>query len=257
MNLGLADKNILISGSTRGIGLGIAECLLQEGANVMLTGSESDNSRETFLRLNDAYPAKVEYVWGDLSLPEVSLLIENTITEKWGCLDGIVANSGKVKPVPEWDIPNSDWDWYLKQNLVASVDLVTRLIPKLKVSKGSIVFTGSIAGIEEIGAPLPYSAAKAALTMYSKGLSKKLAPFKIRVNIVAPGNIIFPGGNWDKKMNADQGGIKKMLRENVPLNEFGTPEDIGNIVAFLLSQNAKFITGSCIVVDGGQTSLFN
>jgi 3-oxoacyl-[acyl-carrier protein] reductase len=257
MNLGLVDKKILISGSTRGIGLGIAECLLQEGANVMLTGSDSENSMETFLRLNKAYPGKVEYVWGDLLSPEVVLIIENTITKKWDSLDAIVANSGKVKPVTEWDISNLDWDWYLKQNFVASVDLVTRLVPKLKVSKGSIIFTGSIAGIEETGAPLPYSAAKAALTMYSKSLSRKLAPFKIRVNIVAPGNIIFPGGNWEKKMNADPEAIKKMLQENVPLNEFGTPEDIGSIVAFLLSRNAKFITGSCIVVDGGQTSLFN
>ena len=114
----------------------------------------------------------------------------------------------------------------------------------------------SIAGIEDIGAPLPYSASKAALTMYSKGLAKKLAGDSIRVNTVAPGNITFPNGNWERRQKVDPKAVQKLLDEEVPQKRFGAPEDIGNMVAFLASEKAGFITGGCFVVDGGQTSLF-
>ena len=75
--------------------------------------------------------------------------------------------------------------------------------------------------------------------------------------MVSPGNILFPGGNWDKKQKSDPDYIRKMLQEKVPLEMFGSPEDIGNVVAFLLSSKASFITGANIVVDGGQTSSIN
>jgi len=140
--------------------------------------------------------------------------------------------------------------------LFIKLSLLNHLIPHLIKSSGNIVLTGSIAGIEEIGAPIPYSVSKAALTMYAKGLSKKLAEHHIRVNSIAPGNIIFKGGNWDKKNQNDPEGIQKMLKGKVPLKKFGTPEDIGNMVTFLLSERSGFITGSCVVIDGGQTELF-
>ena len=92
--------------------------------------------------------------------------------------------------------------------------------------------------------------------MYAKSLSRKLSSEGIRVNTVSPGNIIFPEGNWDRKQKKDPVGIQKMLDEHVPLKSFGKPEDIGNIVSFLLSNRAKFITGSCFVVDGGQSRQF-
>jgi 3-oxoacyl-[acyl-carrier protein] reductase len=77
------------------------------------------------------------------------------------------------------------------------------------------------------------------------------------VNIIAPGNVFFPGGNWDEKSKADPESINRILETKVPLKKFGTPEDIGSMVAFLLSNKASFITGACIVIDGGQTSLLN
>ena len=223
----------------------------------MITGIDPAEVAETFNTLNKAFDKKVLFHEGDLNDDAALMRLENKVMAEWGSVDGVVANAGAVKPVPDWDILGSDWDWYLKNNFDIAVKLVTKIIPHLKKTMGSIVFISSIAGIEETGAPLPYSTSKAALTMYAKGLSRKLAPDKIRVNTVAPGNILFKDGNWDKKQKADLAGINKMLDDKVPLKQFGTPEDIGNMVAFLLSEKAKFITGACMVIDGGQTSMLS
>ncbi|TAJ51865.1 MAG: SDR family oxidoreductase [Chitinophagaceae bacterium] len=256
MNLGLTGKNFIVAGSSRGIGAGIAAVLLEEGANVMITGREHSDVDNTFEKFNKQYPGRILSHVGDLNDTGVLQNLYDQVQGKWKTLHGIVANAGAVKPVNDWDIDEADWDWYLSANFSTSVKLVTRFIKELITTKGAIVITGSIAGVEDIGAPLPYSAAKAALTMYAKGLSRKLGADGVRVNTVAPGNIIFPGGNWDKKSKANPEAVNQLLETKVPLKQFGKPDDIGNITAFLLSDKAKFITGSCVVVDGGQTSLF-
>ena len=122
-------------------------------------------------------------------------------------------------------------------------------------NKGSITFISSISGIEFVGAPISYSTAKAALNSFTKTLSQKLAP-NVRVNSVAPGNIWIENGTWDLKQKENSEGVQKMLNEKVPLNRFGLPEEVGNLVLFLSSKKASFITGSCFVIDGGQTISF-
>ena len=159
--------------------------------------------------------------------------------------------------MPNWEINKDDWDWFFNNNFSVAYNAIQPLIPLLIKSRGSIVTIGSIAGLEDIGAPIPYASAKAALLTYTKTLSNQLANKKIRVNMISPGNILFAGGSWEKKQKSNKGDIQKMLNEKVPLEMFGTPEDIGNMVAFLLSPKAKFITGANFVVDGGQTITLN
>ena len=257
MNLNLENKHYIITGSNRGVGFGIAKVLLQEGAHIMITGRNPEITIKAYEELNAAFPQKALFYCGNLTDSKVLDSILDKVVTEWGHLDGIVVNAGGVMPVADWDISDADWSWYFANNFDIAVKTVTKAIPLLLKTNGSIVFTSSIAGIEEIGAPLPYSASKASLTMYAKGLSRKLAPFDIRVNTIAPGNIIFEGGNWEKKQKVNPEGVKKMLEDKVPLKQFGTPSDIGNMVAFLLSEKAKFITGACMVIDGGQTSMFN
>jgi 3-oxoacyl-[acyl-carrier protein] reductase len=256
MNLELTDKVFIISGASRGIGKGIADVLLQENANVAITGLDPEEVHDTYKEFNEKYPGKIIECGGDLNEKSTLLLLETSVRNKWGRIDGLVANAGAVKPVASWEIPDADWEWYFEANFKLAVRFVTHFIPYLKETRGAIVFIGSIAGLEDIGAPLPYSVSKTALTMYAKGLARKLAPDSIRVNTIAPGNIIFPGGNWDNKRKANPEGIEKMLKEKVPLKRFGTPHDIGNLAAVLVSDKAGFITGSCIVIDGGQTTFF-
>ena len=256
MNLELKKKAYVISGSSRGIGLGIATALAEENANLLLNGRNQHDlemARDAVSRIGSG---DVVGVQGDIADSSVMEEIVRVSQKKWGGIDGVVANAGAVKPVPDWHIDDQDWQWFLDANLRVAIQFVTPLIPSLIKSKGSIVFIGSIAGIEEIGAPLPYSASKAALSMYAKGLARKLASDSVRVNVVNPGNVLFEGGNWDRRLQNDLEGTRALISKIVPMNDFAKPADIAAITLFLLSKQASFITGSSIAVDGGQTSLF-
>ncbi len=129
---------------------------------------------------------------------------------------------------------------------------MTAALPLLIESRGSATLIGSIAGLEGLPAPLPYSAAKAALVAYANNLSRLVADQGVRINLVAPGNIIFPGSVWERKAAEDSDGVARYLAAEVPMNRFGKPEEIADLVAFLSSARASFITGACIVADGGQ-----
>ncbi|MBN2121137.1 MAG: SDR family oxidoreductase [Candidatus Omnitrophica bacterium] len=253
MRLGLEKKVFIVSGSSRGIGKGIAKILLEEGACVVLTGREEKSLKATFREFSSLFKGRLLEQAGDLNTTSTLKKLRQKVLKKWGRINGLVANAGGVKPVKELFISDSDFKWYFQANFELARRFVTYFIEDIKETKGAIVFISSIAGLEDVGAPLAYSAAKAALGVYAKGLSRRLAFEGIRVNTVAPGNILFAGGNWDKKQKANPEAVKKMLKEKVALRCFGSPEDIGNIVAFLLSERAGFITGSCFVVDGGQT----
>ena len=100
-----------------------------------------------------------------------------------------------------------------------------------------------------------YSSAKAALISYGSALAREVANRGTRVNTVAPGNILFQGGIWEKKLADDRENVERYIRSEVPMQRFGTPEEIADLVAFLSSRRATFITGACVTVDGGQTKV--
>ena len=106
--------------------------------------------------------------------------------------------------------------------------------------------------MESIGAPVDYSTAKTAIIALAKNLSKKLSK-DVRVNVLSPGNILFPGGSWDEKVKQDPEGINKLIKSSVPMNRFGTSDEVSDAAVFLCSERASFITGSVLVIDGGQT----
>ena len=117
-----------------------------------------------------------------------------------------------------------------------------------------IICISSICGCEVIpNAPITYSVAKAALNSYVKGISRPLAENNININAIAPGNLIFEGSVWEEKLKNDKIGVLEMLKKEVILNRFGTPEEISNFVIFLLSSFSSFSTGKTFIVDGGQT----
>ena len=127
----------------------------------------------------------------------------------------------------------------------------------LSKRNGVVVCISSICGVESIpGAPIAYSVSKAALNHYVKIAANSLAQKNIRINAIAPGNILFKGSTWDKKMKANKKKVYKMIHDNVALKKFGTPNDISSLTMYLSSDLSSFATGSIWTIDGGQTKSF-
>ena len=253
MNLNLKNKNFIVSGSSKGIGLRIAENLLKEGSRVIITGRSKNQIRSQFKRLNSRYGLKVSYVEGDIRNKSVLKKINNIVKKRWKRLDGIVANAGSIKDKISSFTSEKDFYWYQENNFLPSFKFVNFFLNEIKKTQGSIVFISSIASLKDLGAPFGYASSKLSLNFYSKLLANRVAEYNVKVNNIVPGNIYFKSGNWDKKIKKNSKKIKKMIRNKVPLRRFGKPEEIADLATFLLSSKSGFITGSEIVIDGGQT----
>lgn len=255
MDLGLSGSVALVAGSSRGIGRAVAEELLREDARVLLTGRDREVLERVRAELAEALSSdRVAAHAGDLSDPAVREAAVRMALDSWGRLDVLVANVGSGAGRRGWDQGQDEWNRMFAVNLWSSVGIAEAVLPTmLEAGRGSIVFVSSIAGSETLPAPLPYGAAKAALRSYSKGLARELGPRGIRVNCVAPGNVLVPGGTWARRLAEDPAGTEAWIEAEVPMGRMGTPDEIARVVTFLASERASFVTGAWVVADGGQT----
>ena len=255
MDLGLTDSVALVAGSSRGIGHAVASQLLSEHASVMLTGRDPvalEAARQALAARHGE--DRVQALAGDLADPERSAEAVAEAHRAWGRLDLVVASVGSGAGRRGWDQGQQEWERMFSVNLWTSAGIAEAALPgMLAAGRGSIVFISSIAGGETVSAPPPYGAAKAALRSYSKTLARELGPSGIRVNCVAPGNILVPGGGWDRRLASDRAAVEAYVAAEVPMQRLGTAEEIAAVVAFLASPRASFVTGAWVVADGGQT----
>ncbi len=254
MDLDLFGKTVLVGGASRGIGFAIASAFLDEGANVTITGRNADALEDARGRLAKSRPDAVHAVSGDLGVDATIVSALDETIERWSRIDAVVANVGSGRATTGWSVSEQEWHDVFQTNFGSSRKLVDAAMPHLIASgSGSVVMTGSIAGLESIQAPIPYSVAKSALASYCKNLARSVGREGVRVNCVSPGNVYFEGGTWDRKLQEDESGVRAYLDAEVPLNRFATPQEIADIVVFLSSPRAGFVTGACVVADGGQT----
>jgi len=254
MDLDLKDRVALVAGSSRGIGRAIAAALLREGCRVCISGRDPSSLHETANQLRCDFPGRpvLEFA-GDLASTTAIETALETIDRTWGGLEILVANIGTGSGKPGYLQDESEWQRLFHLNFFGSVRLVQAAIPQMQERGGSILFISSIVAVEATAAPLPYSAAKAALINYAKNLSRQLAQYKIRVNCIAPGNILFPGGSWERHLKSRREFVEQYIEQEVPLKRFGVPEEIADLAAFIVSPRSNFSTGSCFICDGGQT----
>jgi 3-oxoacyl-[acyl-carrier protein] reductase len=263
MDLHLDGQVVLVTGSSRGIGRGIAEGFLKEGARVVLTGKDLDSLKTAEADFKKRYgQQRVKSFPGDLRQSQVLEELASFMARELGRLDHLVCNLGTGRSVPPLQEDETEWRRLMEINLFSAAAAVRALLPLLEDSVAggnsavSIIFIGSICGLEAMGCPVAYAAAKSALLSYAKNIARPLGERGIRVNVVSPGNILFKGSTWEDKLAKDHTAVEAMLRQEVPLQRLGTLTEVTDVVVFLASQRAAFVTGANWVVDGGQTRSF-
>lgn len=253
MDLGLHGKNCVVMGASRGIGRSIALALANEGANVSICARQEPalRSAEAELRAKDA--AVYAEVCDIADAAALGRFLDSS-RETLGSVDVLIHNASALALGPD----PADWDASLQVDLLAAVRACDRIVPWMaQAGSGAILLVSSIAGLE--ATPMPdfaYSTAKAGLIAYAKKLAVRHARDGIRVNVLAPGSIDFPGGVWDQ-VRTSQPDLYQRALSSIPSGRFGTPEEVADAAVFLVSQRASWVRGACLVIDGGQSRGFH
>jgi 3-oxoacyl-[acyl-carrier protein] reductase len=254
MNLHLTDKVALVTGSSRGLGLASAQALAAEGARVCLCARGAEGLTGAAAEVRRVSSAdRVISVAADLASDSgIREVIERTL-DSFGGIDILVNNIGLGRGAGLLETSDDEWQEAFDQTLYPAIRASRLAVPSMRARGGGVILMiASIYG-REAGGRMTYNAVKAAEISLAKSMANQLARDNIRVNSVAPGSISFPGGSWWKRQQADPEGIADFVRREIPFGRFGRPEEVGNVVAFLASPVASWISGASIVVDGGQS----
>ena len=249
MDLGRAERHVLVAGASRGLGLAIVSNLLAEGAKVTSVGRDPESlaAARTFW-LTGEPNAIVNTLALDLS-DQASVATLATYLTNEGGLDGVIVVAGSGRPTGEPQ--TTAFATATALNVMPALVTLEAAGPLLrKSSSGSIVLISSVAAMEYIDCPPEYAAAKATLHAYASHWSRELAP--VRVNAVAPGNILTDGSVWQRRILEDPTALDEYLSREVTLGRVAEPEEVARVAVFLVSRAASFMTGSTVVVDGGQ-----
>jgi len=258
VDLQLRDKVAIITGSSRGLGLATARALATEGCLVTLCGRTADTldaaARDVAAHAGGA--DRVRAVRGDVSDVRGVEAIVAAAVETFGGIDVLVNNVGLGRGGDLLATSDEEWQEAFDQTLAPAVRMSRLAVPHMKTrGGGSIVLIASIFG-REAGGRMTYNAVKAAEISLGKSLAQQLAGANIRVNSVSPGSILFEGGTWWKRQQENPAAIAEFVTRELPFGRFGRPEEVADVVTFLASPRASWISGTSVVVDGCQSRSF-
>lgn len=246
MTCSLENKIAIVTGSSRGIGKAIAGCFLKSGAKVILNGRTAENLEKT---ANEFAAAgfSILPVQADVSKPEEAKRLLDAAIEKYGRLDILVNNAGVFKNSLLARMDENEWDWVIENNL-KSAYICTKLAARImmKQRSGRIINMSSVVALGGNPFQANYVASKAGIDGLMMATAKELAPYGITVNSIAPGYI-----KTDMTKDFSEQTIADILKF-IPLNRAGTAEEVAHVVKFIASDEASYITGQVIQVDGGR-----
>ncbi|MBP6923457.1 MAG: SDR family oxidoreductase [Veillonella sp.] len=244
----------LISGGTSGIGMATAELLLKQGWCVVINGRHEKDGQRAALKLR-RFSSKVRFVAGDVSKVDDCKRIVKQTVDMFGDISALVTAAGYYEEELLVDVTEQSFDEMFGTNVKGTVFLCQAALPYIRNTKGSIVTVSSDAGLQGNVACSVYGASKGAVVSFTKSLSLEMAPHGVRVNCVCPGDV--DTSLVDKQIaqtNQDAEQAKEDMGQHYPLGRIGKPHEIGEVIAFLLSSKASFVTGAAWTIDGGLTS---
>jgi 3-oxoacyl-[acyl-carrier protein] reductase len=253
MELGIQGKVALITGGSRGLGKQSAISLAKEGARVVICARTQEGLDNTVAELKKITEDVKGFV-ADVSNKEECEGLYDQATQLYGSIDILINNAGGSRRGNIVSTTDEDWSSLVDLNLMSAIHMSRLVIPDMQSAEwGRIINIASIWGREH-GGGVAYMTTKAALIALTKNTALTYAKDGILVNCVAPGSISFPGGSWDKfQQNQKPEDLEKFIEQNLPMGKFGWPEPVGDLVAYLSSNNAGILTGACINIDGGQS----
>lgn len=242
----MKDKVVLITGSSQGIGKAIAAKFASLGANVALNDipQQEENLKQAKQDLAQ-YGTKVEYFLADVSNLESCQKMAEDIKAAFGKIDVLVNNAGITKDRTLMKMTPEEWEKVIAVNLTGAFNVTKSILPSLIETQGAIVSLSSVVGQAGNFGQTNYSASKAGVIGLTKSLSKEVGRFGVRVNAVAPGFIETP---MTAVLPEEMKGV---IKKFTAMGRFGQPEEIANAIAFLASDQASFITGAVLNIDGG------
>jgi len=251
MELGLNGKVAMISGGSRGLGLAAAHALGAEGARLSICARGAEGLERAAAELSAA-GAEVIAIAADQTDPAAAERWVNATIERFGTIDILVNNAGGARMGGIADLGDADWQAAFELNLFGPIRLARLCAAEMaKHGGGAIINVSSVYG-RESGGPISYNASKAALNSFNKMLARELAPRGVRVNAIAPGSILYPGGTWERIFRENPEFERDFISHDFPAGRLGRPEEVGYAIAMLASPRASWIVGACIPVDGAQ-----
>lgn len=248
MKLRLTGKKVLVTGGSKGIGKGIAKAFIEEGAEVAIVA----RGEEALKQAKSELPEVLTYS-ADLTNRSEREAVMDWFHDTLGNIDILINNAGGSSGSTTMETDVEQFQEAMELNFLSAVHFSQMAASNMKENgNGAIVNISSIFGRESGGKPT-YNSAKSAMISFTKSFADEMIKDGIRVNGVAPGSILHPTGNWQKKLDENPEKINQFVKDQIPAGRFGTVEEVADVVVFLASDRARWVSGATLNVDGGQS----